>query len=95
MMIEFRFFKINKVVDLYRENYIIFFNGGIININEIDKFGIVKILVYYEVDELYQFLKDELNNSYISFVFGNEWWGEIVKIINFILGRIEFEFFLF
>ena len=72
MMIESRFPKINKAVNLHRKNHIISSNGGIIEEKETDKPGIVKVLAFYESEEFIQLSEDELNNSYISFVPGHE-----------------------
>ena len=93
MMIESRFPKINNAFDLKRENYIISSSSGIIeekqDTNNPSK---VKILAYYEANELNDFEEDFFNDSYISFVPGKEWWGEVGKITKSIPGRIEFEF---
>ena len=93
MMTESRFPKINNAFDLKRENHITSSNGGIIEEKkDTDNPSKVKIIAYYESDELNDFEKDFFNDSYISFVPGKEWWGEVGKITKYIPGRIEFEF---
>ena len=93
MMIESRFPKINKAFEITRENHIISSNGGIIQQkDDTDNPSKVKITAYYESDELNDFEEDFFNDSYISFVPGKEWWGEVGKITKSIPGKIEFEF---
>lgn len=93
MMIEARFPKINKAFDLTRENHIVTSNGGIIEQKQdTENPSKVKITAFYESNELNDFNEDFFNGSYISFVPGKEWWGQVGKITKSIPGRIEFEF---
>ena len=93
MMIEARFPKINNAVELKRENHMISSSGGIIEQKQdANNSSLIKVKAYYEYNELNVFQEDLLNGSYISFVPGKEWWGEVGKITKSIPGRIEFEF---
>ena len=93
MMIESRFPKINNAFELKRENHITSFNGGIIEEKQdTDNPSKVKVIAYYESNELNDFETKFFNDSYISFVPGKEWWGEVGKITKSTPGRIEFEF---
>jgi hypothetical protein len=93
MMIEARFPKISNAFELARENHINSSSGGIIEQKQ-DKENPskVNITAFYESNELNDFNEDFFNGSYISFVPGKEWWGEVGKITKSIPGRIEFEF---
>lgn len=93
MMIEARFPKISNAFELARENHINSSSGGIIEQKQ-DKENSSKINItaFYESDELNDFNEDFFNGSYISFVPGKEWWGQVGKITKSIPGRIEFEF---
>jgi hypothetical protein len=93
MMIEARFPKINNAFELARENHIKSSSGGIIEQTKDKKNSSnINVTAFYESDELNPFNEDFFNGSYISFVPGKEWWGQVGKIIKSFPGRIEFQF---